>query len=62
MTRQQLFFKEHNRNLNALRQLMQKKNRVESLEDGKFQRKIQSYTCDICHQKGHHQKSKQRTT
>ena len=31
----------HNhRNLDALRQLMQKKNRVESLEDGKFQCKI----------------------
>ena len=31
----------HNyRNLEALRQLMQKKNRIESSEDGKFQRKV----------------------
>ena len=41
----------------ALTQLMQKKNRVESLEDGKVQREVRSYTCSICHKKGHNQKT-----
>ena len=36
----------HNyRNLDALKQLMQKKNRVESLEDSKVHREVRSYTC-----------------
>ena len=40
---------------------MQKKNRLESLEDGKFQRKVRSYTCSICHKYGHNKKLVSKT-
>ena len=51
----------HNfRNLDALKQLMQKKNRVESLEDDEVQRKVRRYTCRNCHEKGHNKKTRKQ--
>ena len=47
----------HNyRNLDALKQLMQKKNKVENVEDSKVYREVRSYTCSICCEKGHNKK------
>ena len=44
----------HNhRNLDALKQLLQKKNRMEYLEDNGFQRKPNTIRCSICNSEGH---------
>ena len=46
----------HNyRNLDALKQLMDKKNRIEHLEDHGFQRQSGTVTCSLCHETGHNQ-------
>ena len=44
----------HNfRNLDALKQLMEKQNRVEYLEDHGFQRTPRNLTCSHCREAGH---------
>ena len=54
----------HNfKNLDALTQLLQKRNRVEYLEDNGCQRNPRDITCSICHTKGHNKVTcKQKVT
>jgi len=48
----------HNyRNLDALKQLMQKKNRLEHLKDEKYQREPRNYTCMNYKEIGHNIKT-----
>ena len=41
------------RSLEALRQLMEKKNRIEYLEDHGFERQAKQTFCSLCHKRGH---------
>ena len=41
------------RNLDALKQLLQKKNRLEYLEDTGFERKPLMHKCSVCNETGH---------
>ena len=44
----------HNyRNLEALKQLMEKRNRIEHLADNDFQWQTRTLCCSLCHQTGH---------
>ena len=44
-------------NLDALKQLMQKRNRIEYLEDHGFQRSNETVTCSVCKEKGHNRRT-----
>lgn len=47
-------------NLDALKQLMQKRNRIEYLEDHGFQRLHKTVTCSVCQEKGHNSRTCKR--
>ena len=48
----------HNyRSLEALKQLMEKKNRIEYLEDHGFERQAKQTVCSLCHESGHNKRT-----
>ena len=47
----------NHRNLSSLRQILEKRNRIELLEDNGYERKINRQVCSICKLPGHNKKT-----